>query len=315
MASTNKAVYAAIAADVAVAIAKFVAAAFTGSASMLAEGIHSLVDSGNGFLLLWGGHVSRKPPDQDHPFGYGKEQYFWTLIVALMIFSLGGGISILEGVQRLLHPSEVEHAGWNYAVLGVSALCDGYAWFTARRQLRETRDDPSLLRAAQSSKDPSTFTVLFVDSAALVGVALAFLGVALSQWLDSPYPDGIASVLIGLTLAAVALLLTYESKKLLVGESADGESVASIREIVEADPAVARAGQPLTMHLGPEEVLLNLDVRFHEELSTEEIGVAVARLEAAIREKHAEIKRIFIEVDFLSAARKQKAGASPSLEE
>lgn len=195
---------------------------------MLAEGVHSLVDTGNGLLLLWGGHVSQKPADEAHPFGYGKEQYFWTLIVALMIFALGGGISAYEGVHRLLNPSPIDHPNWNYAVLVVAGLCDGYAWSTARRQLREARGEANLLHAAQASKDPSTFTVLFEDSAALVGVALAFLGVFLSVWWDSPYPDGIASVLIGLTLGAVAVLLTSESKKLLVGESADVESVNSI---------------------------------------------------------------------------------------
>jgi cation diffusion facilitator family transporter len=302
MPSSSKAVYAAIAADVAVAIAKFVAAGFTSSSSMLSEGIHSLVDSSNGLLLLWGDRASRKPADDSHPFGYGKEMYFWTLIVALMIFALGGGVSIFEGVERLLHPQLIDHPGWSYAVLAVAALCDGYAWFTAFRQLRAASREPSVVQAARASKDPATFAVLFEDSAALLGVAVAFLGVFLSRWLGSPVPDGVASILIGLILAAVAVMLAYESKKLLVGESIDTVAIASIRALAEADPAVARVGQLLTMHLGAEEVLLNLDVRFHDHLSAIEIGTAVDRLEQVIRGKHAEIKRIFIEADLLTSA-------------
>lgn len=299
MATSDRAVHIAIGADVAVAVAKFVAAAFTGSASMFAEGIHSLVDAGNGGLLLVGSRARRRAPDESHPFGYGKEQYFWTLVVAMLIFAMGGGFSIYEGASRLLHPRPIEHVGWNYAVLLVAFLCDGYAWLTAFRQLRATRKESNILRAAQASKDPSTFTVWFEDSAATVGVVIAFLGVLASRLLDSPYPDGIASLLIGLTMAGTALLLTYESRKLLIGESADPELIAGIVEIVGADEAVALCGPPLTMHLGPEDVLLNLDVQFRDGLSAESIIEAVDRLERIIRSRFQHVRRIFIEAERL----------------
>ncbi len=299
MAESNKAIYAAIGANITVATAKFVAAAFTGSSSMLAEGIHSLVDTANGGLLLLGRRLSRREPDETHPFGYGMEQYFWTLIVALMIFALGGGFSLYGGIERLLNPEPVEHPFWNYAVLLVAALSDGYSWWVAFGQLRGSRPERSILQAARASKDPSNFTVLFEDSAAVLGVAIAFLGILLSQVLDSSYPDAVASILVGLVLFAVAVLLAYESKLLLVGESADAESVRSIRKLVESDPSVARSGPPLTMHLGPEDVLLNLDIQFHDGQSTADLIDAVDRLERRIREKHPEIRRIFLEIERL----------------
>lgn len=299
MATSEKAVYTAICADVVVAIAKFVAAAFTASSSMFAEGIHSLVDAGNGGLLLLGSRVRLREPDESHPFGYGKETYFWTLVVAMLIFAMGGGFSTYEGVTRLLDPEPIEHGGWSYAVLLVAFLSDGYAWLSAFRQLRATRKETNILRAAQASKDPSTFTVWFEDSAAVLGVAIAFLGVLLSQLMDSGYPDGIASLLIGLTMAGTAVLLTYESKKLLIGESADPDLIAGIREVVQSDEDVALIGPPLTMQLGPDDVLLNLDVQFREGLPAEAIIEAVDRLERGIRSRFRSVRRIFIEAERL----------------
>ena len=296
MPATNRSIYVAIGANLAIAASKFVAAGFTGSASMLAEGIHSFVDTGDGLLLLWGDRVSRRPPDASHPFGYGKEMYFWTLVVALMIFALGGGVAVVEGVQRLVDPEMPEHLGWNYAVLALSAVFEGYSWFVSFRQLREADGRAGFWRAVRSSKDPRTFTVLFEDSAALAGIAVAAVGLTLGAALGSPYPDGVASIVIGMILAGVAVLLARESKALLVGESADGESVASIRAVVEADDAVERAPHPLTMHLGPDEVLLNLDVRFREGLSADDVVTAVGRIEVAIRARHPEVRRIFLEI-------------------
>jgi divalent metal cation (Fe/Co/Zn/Cd) transporter len=216
-----------------------------------------------------------------------------------MIFALGGGFSIFEGIERWLDPRPIEYPIWNYAVLLVAAICDSFSFVVAWRQLRASRRDGSLFQAARASKDPSNFAVLFEDFAALLGVAIAFLGVALSQWLERSEPDAIASVLIGLVLAAVAVLLAHESKMLLVGESADAESVRSIRELVESDPDVDHAGPPLTMHFGPEDVLLNLDVQFRTGLSTEALIEAVDRLERAIRAKHPEVRRIFLELERL----------------
>jgi cation diffusion facilitator family transporter len=299
MPSSDKAVYAAMGANLVVAVAKFVASAFTGSSSMLAEGVHSLVDTGNNGLLLVGSRARRREPDETHPFGYGKEQYFWALIVAMLIFALGGGVSAYEGISRLLEPEPLEHPTWNYAVLLVAFLSDGYSWTVAFRQLRASRKEPNILRAAQASKDPSTFAIWFEDSAALLGVVLAFLGVLLSHLLDSPYPDGIASLLIGLTMAGTAILLAYESKKLLIGESADPEMIAGIREIVEGDDAVAHCGPPLTMHLAPDDILLNLDIHFRDDLPAEAIIESVDRLEHRIRSKYKEIRRIFLEAEYL----------------
>jgi cation diffusion facilitator family transporter len=284
-------------ANLIVAAAKFVASAFTGSSSMLAEGVHSLVDTGNNGLLLLGSHSKRREPDETHPFGYGKEAYFWTLIVAVMIFALGGGISIYEGISRLLEPEPLESPIWNYVVLLIAFVSDGYSWTVAFRQLRSSRDEPNILRAAQASKDASTFTIWFEDSAAVLGVGVAFVGVLLSHLLDSPYPDGVASLVIGLIMAGTALLLVYESKKLLIGESADPELVADVRKIAESDEAVAHCGPPLTMQLGPEEVLLNLDVQFRQGLSAEAVVEAVDRLECRIRTGHKEVRRIFIEAE------------------
>lgn len=297
MASSDRAVYAAIGSNVVVATAKFIAAAFTGSSSMLAEGIHSTVDAGNDGLLLLGSRAQRREPDNTHPFGYGKEQYFWTLIVAMMIFALGGGVSTYEGISRLLDPGELAHPSWNYGVLLVALLADGYSLFLAFRQLRETRGEPNLFHALKASKDPSTFAVFFEDSAATLGVVVAFLGILLSQLLDSPYPDGIASLLIGVIMASTAILLAYESKKLLIGESADEDMKAGIRQIVEADESIAHCGPPLTMHLGPEDVLLNLDVQFEADLPAEEIIEAVDRIEHGIRARFKEVRRIFIEAE------------------
>ncbi len=299
MAANNKAVYAAIAADVVIAGAKFVAAVATSSASMMAEGVHSLIDTGNGLLLLWGRHACRKPPDETHPFGHGKALYFWTLVVALLIFTLGGCISIGQGVLRLVYPEDIESPVWNYAVLAIAAAFDGYSWWTAFRQIRGARREGNPLRAARNSKDPSDFTVFFEDSAALVGVLIAFAGVGLSHATGSSIPDGVASILIGVVLGAVAVFLASESMKLLVGERADPEIVESIHGLTDSDPDVARVGDVLTMHLGPDEVLLNLAVEFRDGISTDGLRESITRVERAIRDKHPEVKRIFMEASSL----------------
>ncbi len=298
MESSNRAVYAAIGGNLAIAASKFVAAGFTGSASMLAEGIHSLVDTGDGLLLLWGEHVSRREPDEAQPFGYGKEMYFWTLIVALMIFALGGGVTVVEGVQRLLHPACPRAWGGATRVLGVAAVFEGYTWWVAFRQLRESDGEQGLWQAIRSSKDPRTFTVLFEDSAALAGIAVAFVGLLAGQLLRSPYPDGIASIAIGLILAAVAVLLARESKALLVGESARPE-------LVHGHPRAGRGRRgrgvgpaPPDHAAWPRRSPAQPGRRSSARGSrpTRSWGRSVA-IEGAIREKHPEVRRIFIEVD------------------
>ncbi len=291
------AVYGAIAANLLVAVTKFVAAFFTGSSAMLSEGIHSLVDTGNESLLLWGIRQSNKPADEDHPFGHGQELYFWSLIVAVGLFSLGGGMSIYEGVSHMQAPTLLENPAWNYAVLGLAMLFEGASFGIALKALLATKGKQNLWQAVRASKDPTIFVILFEDAAALGGLLIAFLGVFLAHQFNNPNLDGIASIGIGLILCSVSIVLAYESKGLLLGEGMAREQVRQIRTLVEADASVVRAGWPLTMHFGPDEVLLNLDIQFRKELSSAELAAAVDRLEKAIRLKHPAIKRIFIEAE------------------
>jgi cation diffusion facilitator family transporter len=309
--STRTVIVAAVCGNVAVAVTKFVAAFCTGSSAMLSEGIHSLVDTGNGLLLLWGIHRSRRPPDETHPFGHGLELYFWTLIVAILIFAVGGGVSVYEGVLRLLHPTPLEDPTWNYAVLGLATLFEGSAWFLAFKQFLAVKGDAGLWQAVRRSKDPTTFMVLFEDSAALIGLAVAFVGIAFGHLLGTPYLDAAASVIIGLLLAAVAAVLAHETRGLLTGESADPRVVASIRALAEADPAVERVRRPLTMHLGPEQVLLALDVQFRPGLTAPDVEAAVDRLEAAIRARHPKVRHIYLEAEAITARAGRPQPAAP----
>jgi cation diffusion facilitator family transporter len=306
-ASSKTVIVAAVGANLAIAATKFVAAAFSGSSAMLSEGIHSLVDTGDGLLLLLGMRLSRRPPDLNHPFGHGKELYFWTLIVAIVIFAVGGGMSIYEGMTHLRHPTPLENPLWNSVVLGLAIVFEGYSWGVAIRAFRTAQRGQNAWQAIRTSKDPTTFTVLLEDSAALLGLLVALVGVYVGHQLQNPYLDGLASLIIGLILAAVAVLLASESKGLLVGESADARAVASIQTLAAADPAVERVAPPLTMHLGPHEILLNLEVTFRQALSAAEIVAAVDRLEAAIRSHHPDVKRIFIEAECV-AERSRQAG-------
>jgi cation diffusion facilitator family transporter len=303
------AVVAAIVGNVAIAAVKFVAAALTGSSAMLSEAIHSVVDTGNGALLLLGIRKSLRPADKGHPFGYGKELYFWSLVVAISIFGIGGGMSILEGIIHLRHPSQLENPLINYIVLGVSALFELGSWSVAVRQFRKVKGRRGMIRAIREGKDPSLFTVIFEDTAALLGLFIAFLGVFIGHELGNRYADGAASVAIGCMLAGVALWLATESKGLLVGESAEPEMVDSILALVEDDEAVRHAGKALTMHLGPHEVLLNLEVEFAEGLPAEDIHTAIHRMERRIRGRHPEVKRIYIEVEAVAQA--PRAAISP----
>ncbi len=294
------AVYGAMAANFLIAVTKFVAAFFTGSSSMLSEGIHSLADTGNQGLILLGDHRSKKKPDDTHPFGYGQEIYFWTLIVATILFGTGGGMSIYEGVTHVLNPGPLEDPFWAYVTLGLAALFEGTSFVIALREQVRVKGNESVLMSIHSSKEPTIFVVLFEDGAALTGLAIAFSGIYLSHRLDQPSLDGVASICIGLLLAAVAVMLAYESKGLLLGESADRQIVSDIQELVRADKAVEDARRPLTMHLGPDEVLLNLDVQFKAELTSKDVMMAIDRLERNIRTTYPEVKRIFIEAESLS---------------
>ncbi|MGH8008453.1 MAG: cation diffusion facilitator family transporter, partial [Candidatus Binatia bacterium] len=300
-AESKTAIYAAIGGNLAIAVMKFGAAAFTGSSAMLSEGIHSLVDTGNGGLLLLGIHKSRQPADTTHPFGYGKELYFWSLIVAVLIFGVGGGISIYEGILHLLHPNPLGDPMWSYVVLGLATVFEGIVLFIALKQFNATRGEQGFWEAVRMSKDPTTFTVVFEDTAALLGLIAAFLGVFLGHQLNNPYLDGAASIVIGLILATVAFFLAYETKGLLIGEGADAETLESIRALAEADPLVERIKDPLTMHFGPHTVLLTMNIHFQQGLSAVEVGGAVERMEQTIRSQHPDIKHIFIEAESIKA--------------
>lgn len=296
MASSSKtAVYASLAANLGIAITKFIAAYFTASSAMVSEGIHSVVDSGNAILILLGLKWSQKPADEEHPFGYGKELYFWTLIVAILIFAIGGGMSIYEGMIHLQHPSASSDPTVNYIVLVIAAIFEGAAWFLAYRKINMGRGKKSLWQTVKDSKDPATFAVLFEDTAAILGLIIAFIGVFLSHTFDEPRFDGAASVLIGVVLSVVSVMLAYESKGLLVGEGADPRLVKKIHALVNADKEVKDCAKPLTMHLGPEEVFLALDVKFSPTLTVAELSKAIVRLETTIRNAHPQVKRIFVE--------------------
>lgn len=293
------AIFAAIAANLAIAVTKFVAAFVTGSSAMLSEGIHSLVDTGNGALLLLGFRRSQKPADPEHPFGHGKELYFWTLIVAILIFALGGGMSVYEGVTHLSHP-RLSDPTWNYVVLAIAFVFESASSYLAFKAFRkEMRGGRGVFKAIQASKDPTSFTVLFEDTAALLGLIVAFLGIWLGNLLNNPYLDGVASIAIGVILAGVAALLAYETKGLLIGEAVDPETLAEIRSIAAGDGAVEDVRKSLTMHFGPHEVLLTLDIGFKKGLSAEDVTDAINRLEANIRDRYPEIRHIYIEAKSL----------------
>jgi len=295
MAESRIVVYGAIAANVAIAVTKFVVAGMTGSSAMLSEGIHSAVDSGNGVLLLIGMHLSERPASAEHPFGHGKELYFWSLIVAVLIFGLGGGVSFYEGVQHWREPTMVDDATWNYVVLGAASLFEGISFSVAWRHFRrETRGRP-FWRALLGSKDPSTFTVLVEDAAALTGLAIAAVGVYASHALKMPRLDGAASMLIGVLLAGVAVLLIRESRSLLIGEGIRPETAARIREIALAHAEIESVGRPLSMYVGRDAVLLTLDVEFRPTTPVEDVVAAIAALEREVRAQFPVIRQIYVE--------------------
>lgn len=296
---STTAIYAAIAGNMAIAVTKFVAAAITGSSAMLSEAIHSVVDTGNGWLILLGVRKSRKPPDSDHPFGHGHELYFWTLIVGVLIFAVGGGMSVYEGITHILHPRLPEKLAWSYAVLGMATVFEGTTWLFGWKAFNTERGRRGVLQTIHDTKDPSTFTVLLEDSAALLGLVFAFLGIFFGNLLKLPYLDGVASVLIGLLLCGVAVLMVYESKGLLIGEGLDHQSLKSIRVLVEKDPAVERVGHLHTMYLGPHEVLLTIELRFRGHITAVEIRQAVKRMRESIQSQDPDVTRIFFGSEYL----------------
>ncbi len=292
-AESKTAIYAAMAGNLAIAVTKFIAASASGSSAMLSEAIHSVVDTGNQGLLLFGLYRSKRPPDFEHPFGHGRELYFWSLIVSLMIFAVGGGFSFYEGVRHLRHPEPLADPLWNYVVLACAFVFEGISWIFGWRVFKAAKGDQGILEAIHTSKDPTTFIVVFEDSGALLGLTIAILSLYLGQHFNNPYLDGAASIAIGLMLGLMAAFLAYESKGLLIGEGYGRETLRKMRDLIERDPAVEKVNRLLTLFLGPEEVMLTLEVRFRRELSADDLRSAIARLKRAIREERSEIKRIY----------------------
>ncbi len=294
---STKVVIAAFIGNGLIAVTKFGAAALTGSSAMFSEAVHSVVDTGNQALMLYGIKRARRPADARYPFGYGRELYFWAFIVAILIFATGAGVSVYEGVSKIRHPEPVTDAYINYIVLGFAIVFEGGSFWVAFREFNRVKGGRGYLAAVQVSKDPALFTVLLEDAAALVGLVIAFLGIGLAEVLDLPALDGVASVLIGLMLAGVAVLLAYETKGLLIGEAADPEVIAKVRRIVGAEHGVDRINQILTMHMGPRDVLLNLSLDFRSTLSSDQVEAEIAALDRRIKAAFPEITRIFIEAE------------------
>lgn len=296
-ASSKKVIIAALIGNSLIALSKFTAAALTGSSAMLSEGIHSVVDTGNQLLLLYGLRRARRPADERFPFGYGKEIYFWSFVVAILIFAVGAGLSLYEGVHHLLHPSPVENPSLNYIVLALAMLFEGGAWYFALREFSRAKGKWGYIEAVQRGKDPSMFVVLFEDSAAMLGLVVAFAGIALGQLTGNPAFDAIASIIIGLILGGTAIWLAYETKGLLIGEAANRRVIEGIRQLATATPGVGHLNEVLTMHMGPDFILVNLSVEFDDRLRAEEIEAAIAALDGQIKAAYPEVKRIFVEAE------------------
>jgi cation diffusion facilitator family transporter len=296
--TSKKVIYAALAGNALIAVTKFIAAFITGSSAMLSEGIHSVVDTGNELLLLYGLHRARKPADENFPFGYGKEVYFWSFVVAIFIFAIGAGVSLYEGFRHLAHPRPLEHVYANYIVLVMAMLFEGFSWRVALKEFSRQKGRRGYLEAIHRAKNPSVFVVLFEDSAALLGLGVAFLGILLGQITGKTWFDGAASIIIGLLLAGTALWLAYEIKGLLVGESALPEVVNCIRRQAQACPdKIEHVNEVLTMHMGPDFILVNLSVDFNNRLTADEIETIIHQLDAEIKKACPEVKKVFIEAE------------------
>ena len=300
---SKKVIYAALIGNFLIAITKFTAAAMTSSSAMMSEGIHSMVDTGNQMLLLYGLKRSERPADKEFPFGHGKELYFWSFIVAILIFALGAGVSIYEGIRHVLHPTPIESPHVNYIVLSLAMLFEGGAWVFALKTFSEHKGRKGYIRAVQEGKDPTLFVVLFEDSAAMAGLVVAFLGVSLTQMTGIVYFDGAASIFIGLILGATAIWLAYETQGLLIGESANPEVVNRIRELAESAPEIQHVNEVLTMHMGPQFILVNLSVEFVDSATADQIEAAIAKLDRGLKESLPRVKRVFVEAEARSPAK------------
>jgi cation diffusion facilitator family transporter len=293
---STEVVYVAIAANLAIAVSKFVAAFFTGSASMLSEAVHSTVDTGNEALMLVGLKRAQKPPDARHPLGHARELYFWSFVVAVVIFTGGAVVSVYEGIGKISHPEPMRLAWVNYLVLGVAVLCEAASWTMAWREFDRRRGNAGVFERVHASKDPTVFIVLFEDSAALVGLLIALAAVTGDVLFDLPVLDGVGSLLIGAVLGLTAAFLAYETKSLLIGESARHDLVAGVRAVAEAETCVDRVNEVIAIHLGPEHVLVNVSIDFRDDVPAGRVEQALTRIEAAVKARFAEVSRVFTEV-------------------
>jgi cation diffusion facilitator family transporter len=299
MASSKLSIYAALAANLLIAVTKFVAGAISNSAAMIAEGVHSVVDTVNELLLLLGLHRSKKQPDPMHPFGYGKELYFWSFIVSIMIFGLGGGVSIYQGVTHIIHPEKMGDPTINYIVLSLSIIFEGTSLFIALKQFNQVRGATPWWEAVVKSKDPSSFLVLFEDAAAVAGLFIVITCVYLSHKLNLPYLDGVASLLVGLILVIVSSILARESRSLLMGEGVSTLTKEKICSLVEGDDHVVKVQHILSTYQSPSEVLLMLIVAFKEDLDTEEINVAIDRIRDTVKAEFKLVRFVIIQPESL----------------
>ena len=284
----------ALLANLGIAASKFVAAIITGSSAMLTEGVHSVVDSTNQLLLMWGRHAARKPPDKLHPFGYGRELYFWSFVVAVLVFSLGAGVSVYEGIIHIMHPEPAVSPLIAYAVLLIAFLLEGWSTLEAYRDFNEARGDLGWFQAILQSKDPPSFIVLLENGAAMAGIIAAAIGLLLSQLTHDPFYDGAASIVIGVILGFTAALLAYESKGLLIGEAADPELVRNLHELAGSMPGVVGVGHVLTVHSSPDQITVMMNVDFDDDIRARDVENVVCRVEEEARHRWPQVRRLFV---------------------
>lgn len=287
-------VYAATTGNALVAVTKFIAAGYTGSSAMLSEAVHSVVDTGNQLLLLYGLHRAAQPPDELHPLGHGRELYFWSFVVAMVMFTMGAGVAGYEGVLHILNPEPMRAPLINYAVYGAAAIFEGSSWFVALREFRKAKGDMSYYQAVRRSKDPPTFIVLFEDSAALIGLVIAAGGTFAAERLSIPEIDGAASIGIAAVLGLTALALARESKGLLIGEPASPEVRRSILAVAAKTPGIESAQIVFTVHLAPDQVMVALNLEFKDELTAPDIERVTRDLERAVHAAHPQVIAIFV---------------------
>ncbi len=290
----NRTLWIALAANLGIAISKFVAAVLTGSSAMLTEGVHSLVDSVNQLLLLWGRKASRRVADKSHPFGYGRELYFWSFVVAVMVFALGAGVSIYEGIAHISHPEAAVSPIIAYIVLLVAFLLEGGSTFSAFKEFREAKGQLGWFEAVKRSKDPPTFIVLLENGAAMFGIIIAAVGLAVSQLTGDPRFDGAASIIIGAILGFTAWVLAVESKQLLIGESAGRETIDGLRSIAVGRPGITGVGEVLTVHSSPDQITAMMSVDFDDGISAREVEDIVAAIEEEACRKWPLVKRLYV---------------------